>query len=170
MGKPFRLFERLEKLVMMVAVIAITLMMILISIDTFARYIFHSPISGTNEFVTIYLIVAIVFLGLSNTLKENEHISVNIIANKFSLRIKKVISIVTNVLGLLLFIFIFYQGCLVTLNAFLTNDSFIGVVIFPLFPAYGLVPLGCLLIIIRLVFQIIAILKNIELNEVSNTR
>lgn len=143
---------------MLLAVICISLMMLLISADTLGRYIFSKPISGANEIVTLYLIVGVVFIGLSNTFKANEHISVDIVVNKLPGVIKKPIAIFVHFIGLLLFIFICYQSWLVTYHAFISNESYIGAVTFPLYTAYGLVPLGCLFIVIRLLLKLLIII------------
>jgi TRAP-type C4-dicarboxylate transport system permease small subunit len=152
--KLIKLFDRIENYFMVLAFISITLMMFLISGDTLGRYIFNSPITGANEIVKTFLIVGIVYIGLSNTLKENEHISVDIVVNKFPEKIKKILSIFVNLLGLLLFAFILYEGSIVTYNAFVSNESFIGAITFPLYTAYGLVPLGSLFMVFRLLINI----------------
>lgn len=151
--------DRLEKVIMAMAFLAIVVMMLLISADALGRYLLHSPIAGANEFVTMYLIVAVVYLGLSNTFKHNEHISVTIIFDRFSPKVKKGLLIVNNLIGLALFLHIFYEGWRITYSAFMTNESHIGVVIFPLFAAYMFVPLGCLFMILRFVINIFQLLR-----------
>lgn len=160
MEKFIAIFDRLEKCLMFFAFVFITLMMLLISADTIGRYVFSKPITGTNEIVTIYLIVAVVYLGLSNTLKHNEHISIDFFANKLPERIRKVLFVITNLLGVLLFFLIFYQSWLITYKAFITSESFVGVITFPMYPAYGLVPLGSLFLMIRLLINLYLLFKN----------
>ncbi|MEH7246862.1 TRAP transporter small permease [Neobacillus niacini] len=161
MEKFVKLFDRIENLFMVLAFISITLMMLLISGDAIGRYVFHSPITGANEIVKTFLIVGVVFIGLSNTLKEKEHISVDIVVQKFPQKIRKILSLFVNLLGLLLFIFITYESWIVTYQAFVTNENYIGAFSFPMYAAYGLVPLGCLFIIVRLVINILVGLKNL---------
>ncbi len=151
--------DRLEMVIMGLASIAIMSMMLLISSDALGRYFFDSPISGVNEFVTLYLIVAVVYLGLSNTFKENEHISVTIIFDRFPQKVKNILLILNNFIGLFLFMMIFYEGWRITYTAFLTNESHVGVVIFPLFAAYGLVPLGSAFMILRFIINIYSIVR-----------
>lgn len=164
MEKIIEIFDRLERYLMFLAVVLITFMMLLISADTIGRYVFSKPITGANEIVTIYLIVAIVYLALSNTLKHNEHISIDFFASKFPEWIQKIFSIITNFLALLLFSIIFYQSWLVTYKAYVTSESFVGVITFPMFPAYGLVPLGSLFLIIRLIINLYLIIKQPQKN------
>lgn len=160
MDKFIAIFNKLEKAMMFLAFVFITLMMLLISADTIGRYVFSKPITGTNEIVTIYLIVAVVYLGLSNTLKHNEHISIDFFVNKLSTRIREVLLVITNLLGAILFLVIFYQSWLVTYKAFMTSESFVGVITFPMYPAYGLVPLGSLFLFVRLLLNLYMLFKN----------
>lgn len=152
-------FDYVENIVVLFATIAITLMMLLVSADTLGRHFLSLPITGVNEIVSSHLIVAVIYFGLSNALKTGEHVSVNVIVNRLPFRMKKITSIIVNILSILLFVLIFYQGFLLAFDSYVTNDNFIGSITYPRYTAYGLVPIGSLLIIVRLMINLIMIFK-----------
>src|SRR5581483_11371840 len=58
--------------------ILILAMAVAVHADIFGRELFKSPIAGVNEFIGL-AIVAVVFLQMANTLRENRHVSNDLI-------------------------------------------------------------------------------------------
>lgn len=70
------------------ATIPLLFMSMLLCIDVVRRYFFHKAISGSMDLVELCM-ATIVFLALGATTKENEHITVKLIAEKYKGKIKK---------------------------------------------------------------------------------
>jgi len=89
-----------------VAGIALTGVMFLIGADIIGR-IFGLPVAGTYEIVSLAggLIIG---MALPATSKANGHISTDILVNRFSNRSKNVLSVITRLIGMSLFLI---AGC-----------------------------------------------------------
>lgn len=78
-----RLLDTLEKISGGIAAVALVVMMLLITIDSGGRYILDRPLEGTQEFVEIYLMIAVVFLGFSGLQAVNGNVSVELLYRRF---------------------------------------------------------------------------------------
>lgn len=148
-------FEKADGVLVFLGNISIILMLLLISMDTIGRYAFNYPITGTYEIVTMYLFAGVVFLGLSNGMKEKSHITVNVVVDKFPINVKYYISIITNLVMLFFFTTLFYVSWIMAYDAFINKEYYYGVVSFPLFPAYSIVPLGTMFMVARIIINLI---------------
>ena len=70
------------------ATIPLLFMSMLLFIDVVRRYFFHKAISGSMDLVELSM-ATIIFLALGATTKEDEHITVNLIAEKYKGKVKK---------------------------------------------------------------------------------
>lgn len=167
MKKIIHYFEKIDSAVSFLSNLSIITMLILISADTLGRYVFNSPITGTYEIVTMYLFAGVVFFGLSNGLKEKSHISVSVVVDMLPCKIRKVVSAITNIIMLAFFAALFYVSWLMTYEALVIREYYYGAVSFPLFPAYAILPIGCLLMIGRVLinmFQSVDEKEGVDLN------
>ena len=71
-------FGTLTAALNIVGTILIIAMAIAVNVDVLGRDLFNHPIAGVNEFIGLS-IVAVVFLQISNTLREGRHVSNDII-------------------------------------------------------------------------------------------
>jgi len=152
-GKFINYFEKIDGAVILLSNISIMLMLILISADTLGRYLFNQPIAGTYEFVTMYLFAGIVFLCLSNGLKEKSHIRVNVFVDRLPCNIKKIVLMASDLIMLVFFAALLYVSWQMTYEAFVTREYYYGAVSFPLFPAYSVVPVGSLFMMVRILIS-----------------
>jgi TRAP-type C4-dicarboxylate transport system permease small subunit len=81
------LYQRVDRLVASIAhglcavgVACVVAMMALTTADAVARYAFNSPTMWADEMAS-YLLIAIVFLGLSQNLRSNGHIRIDVVTN-----------------------------------------------------------------------------------------
>jgi len=138
-----------------VSKMSLFVMMILISLDTAGRYFFNSPFHGTLEVTEMYLMGAVVFLGMSYTLRNGGHISINLVARRFNRRVRVYLDFIFNTLSLLLFGIIAYRSAAVTFHAFINNEVTMGIVEWPVSLSWLLVALGTVLLTLRLLIMII---------------
>jgi TRAP-type C4-dicarboxylate transport system permease small subunit len=64
----------------------VPLMMMLVVVDVFMRYVMNRPLMVSDEF-SAYMLVALSFLGLAYTWREKGHVRIEILVNRFPPRI-----------------------------------------------------------------------------------
>jgi TRAP-type C4-dicarboxylate transport system permease small subunit len=90
--------------------------MLLIVGDVGGRYFFNSPISGTPELAKIS-IVAILFLGITKTLKLGRHVRGTALADRLPPEYAEGLEILANGFGLILFALLCYSSWHLTWDA-----------------------------------------------------
>jgi TRAP-type C4-dicarboxylate transport system permease small subunit len=80
-----------------------------------SRYLFNHPISWMDEFAVL-IFAWMIFLGVAIAQKNNEHIGIDIVARVLPPRVQGVLAIFTNMLILLVLVFLFVQGISLTMK------------------------------------------------------
>jgi len=133
------------------------MMTILVIISVFLRYIFGVTFIWAEEAITM-LFVASSFYGAVLCLKENEHIRIDFLYQKFSPETKKIMDIIINV------VIFFVEFYMTKLSLFwigkvgnvLTNGMRLPIKIF-----YSMIPISCTFMCIYCAVQIIIQVKNL---------
>ncbi|USG67365.1 TRAP transporter small permease [Brevibacillus ruminantium] len=81
--------------------LSLAFMAILVFGNVVLRYLFNSGITWSEE-MSRFLFVWLIFLGAIGALKDNEHLSVDMLVKRLSPRMKKLVFVITN--GLLLYV------------------------------------------------------------------
>ena len=130
------------------------IMMVLSSTDIILRWLFNSPIAGTYEAMQ-FMMGGVAFLAFAFVQLKRSHISVSIISEKYTGRT----AIVVDILSLLLMLSISavwaWAGAANALEAWKYGDVTIGLVQFPIGPAKMVVPIGCGVLCLRFIFQLV---------------
>lgn len=74
-----RLMLGLEKVLRSIAAICLLTVMLVIFCDVLARYLFNAPLVWSYELVGMYLMPALFYLALSDTLAVHHHIAVDLL-------------------------------------------------------------------------------------------
>lgn len=82
-----------------VGVICVVTMMILTTADVVARYVFNRPSMWADEIVS-YLLIAIVFLGLAENLRQGSHIRIDVLTNLLSPRVRLTLEVIAYAVGM----------------------------------------------------------------------
>lgn len=88
--------------------ICITVMFVLVFSNVILRYVFNSGITWSSE-LSRYLFVWLVFLGAIAALKDNMHLSMDIVTDLLPPKVKKVFFVVSN-LVVLYVLWLFFKG------------------------------------------------------------
>ena len=94
----------------------LSLMVALMALDPFMRYLIGSPFFWSNE-VTTYLMVMMVFNGFGITLIRNKHIRVTLVFDLFPPKIQNVMWVITSLVGLSYVFFMGYALLRLTLSS-----------------------------------------------------
>lgn len=147
------LFARSEAVLVGAAVVAIAIMMLLTSADAIGRYVFNAPIMGAYELTEKYLMVAAIFLGLSFTFREGIFIRVTFLVDRLPQPFKRISEFVAHLITIGFCLFIAYASGEQALRA-LSDDTMLSTVAVPIAPAYCLVPLGFLALLVALLIDL----------------
>lgn len=98
----------LNTLIRVVMVVCLTIMASLVFTNVVLRYVFSSGLTWTEELAS-FLFVWMIFLGAIEAMRSKEHLSVNILLNKFSSRVRQIITII-NYLILLFIMWLLFEG------------------------------------------------------------
>jgi len=158
MEKLKKLFESMDKVTSGISAFTLFLMMVWIFVDVMLRTFFHRPIQGTIELTGEYLMVLLVYLSLSYTHKQDGHVKVTFLEEKFSKRIKNITKCMTNLFAACLFSFISILNFQEGLEYIEQNIRSSGVLSYPLAPALFIISLGMMMITLRLLIECISII------------
>ncbi len=135
------------------AAITIALMILSTTMDATARYLINSPIPGIFELNEVLLVIC-VYMGMAWTQIERGHIRVT----AFLMRVSEETEVKLNIFAwVVTFIFLFilaYQSAIGAWESFQIREFRWGSVQMPIWWAKALVPIGCWMMNIQLIFDI----------------
>jgi TRAP-type C4-dicarboxylate transport system permease small subunit len=145
--------ERLEVLPLYVGAIAVFIMMCLTAADAVARYVLNSPITGAYEITEKYLMVASVFLGLSNGYREGALIRVTFFVDRIPRSVQFFANHFAQLLSIayaaLLIVATFQQAMRVT-----ADHTELSTLPLTVGPGHFMIPLGLAVMLILMVMDI----------------
>ena len=110
-----RLMGGIETVLRTVASACLLVVMLVIFCDVFARYVFNAPLIWTYELVGMYLMPALFYFAVSDTLADDHHIAVDLLARWFPTALRRVIEALASAVMAALFawlVWIFGQSAL----------------------------------------------------------
>jgi TRAP-type C4-dicarboxylate transport system permease small subunit len=143
-----------ESLADCLAAAAMFLTMVIVGSEVVARYVMNAPLAWAFDVLTLYVMPAIFFLGLPGSYAKNAHIAVDILVQRLPKMPLAVTTLLVHVCALALFGCIFYFGVGFTLESYRSGDTFTGVLKFLAWPSAMLVPIGCGLVLLRILSQL----------------
>lgn len=150
---------RLSDLLGVLAGLALVLMMLHITAEVVARYVFDSPLHGTVEIVSTYYMVAVVFLPLALIERVNGHIIVELLSKHFPQRTQEILIAVVALASALFFAAFAWQTWGDALKKFEIGEEALGTVSVTVWPTRFYIPIGCGLLVIVLVHKAIRLFR-----------
>lgn len=152
-----RALKSAEWLWMLAASIGMFAVMIIIFVDVAARYLFKAPLPWSFDLISLYLMPAIFFLALADTLTRNHHVNVDILLPRFPPRLNHAFGLATSVLALFVFVGIAYAAWIRTREAIAASEVTSGLIQWPTWMSSALVMAGVALLVLRLTLRITAL-------------
>ena len=146
----------LEKIASSIAAAFMFAIMMIVFSDVIMRYAFNKPFSWAYDLISLYIMAGVFFLSLSSTYAANGHISVDILLPRFSAAIQRLCIIISNLVGLAIFIPITWLGYQRALENFSSGDVMAGAIPWPTWASAGMVPIGAGILALRLAVHLIA--------------
>jgi len=96
-------------------------LMLITAADVVMRDVFNRPLPGTVE-LSQYMLAVFILLGLAYAQEVKAHVAVSILTSRFSRRAQLILSIVTTLLGLFIFLILIWQGWVVGIEERTVSD------------------------------------------------
>ncbi|WP_319560455.1 TRAP transporter small permease [Marispirochaeta sp.] len=157
------IFNRIEEYIV-VGLLAI--MSIVLGLQVFFRYVLNMPLSWSEEMAR-YLFIWITFIGAGYGVKHHYHIEMEALFNCFPESFQKIVLVVTNITCILAY------GCIIPDSVrFVANQSKIvsTAMKIPMGFVYVSIPIGCLILIVRLAIDTVEIIRRRDISEIEEGR
>lgn len=149
-----------ERVMIYISAFSTFLLMLLTTADAGSRYLFNSPITGTYEITTNYLMTAAIFLALSYGYREGAYIRVTFLTRHMRGKVKLIVNHFVQVFSLLygsILVFATYRQAILTFEMHTTLSSLDFI---PLGPAYVIVPVGLFFMSLSMLFDLSKVRKD----------
>ena len=139
----------------MVSSIALFAIMLIVVGDVAMRYLVGTPLSWSYSMIGLYLMVAVFFLALSDTLHNHGHIAIDIFQHRIPHMPRHLSLAIGYLLSTIVMALIGWQAWLRFKSAYLNDDRIAAVIPWPTWIAYFIVVVGCLLMTLRCAYRTI---------------
>ncbi len=152
-SKAEKILTFLEEYIILISIVS---SLIVVFINIVLRYLFAKGFVFSEEYAR-YTMVLIVYLGVSQAVKKNSMIRVDILSHFFP-ALQLPMDVIANLFSLLAAVILICFGLQFTVWQFNTGQNSIAMEI-PLWIAYAIVPIGGLLMGLRYTVNTIGIIK-----------
>jgi TRAP-type C4-dicarboxylate transport system permease small subunit len=151
-----------------VSMVVLASLMLLTVGDVVGRYLVgiipgFGPISGSFE-LTEFMLAVIVLTAIGHTQMKDEHISIDLIIERFSPKVRAVIDTVTNFLSLAMFAVVTWRTITYARLLYESNDVS-GVLRLPVYPFLVVASIGTFMFSLAMLSTVLRSLKKVIRNE-----
>lgn len=132
----------------------VIVMMVTISYEVMARYLFNAPTDWSGE-INQYLLCTMSMLGGGYALLVDQHVRVDIIYRYFSLKQRAVIELSTWWLIIIFCLVLVWKGSGAAFDALVSGKRSMSILEFPLFPSLVMVPIGGGLLLLQALARVL---------------
>ena len=143
--------RQIERASVFIGCTLLFVLMIIVTADVFLRYFLHRPVVWSHDVVTLYLMPAIFFLLLSDSMRAGAQVRVDIIRNYFPPLLKNMADAVGNIGAAIGFLLIGLGGLRQCFEAIELNEVVAGSIPWQVWPSFLLVAFGSVMLVVRLV-------------------
>lgn len=151
-GKVGHFFDHIYNLFAGLAAIIIVAMVGVLFYEVFMRYVMHKPPAWAWE-ICECMVYLIAFFGAAWLLKKDGHVSVDIIYSRLSPGIKRVVTIISSTIGMIICLLITWAGIWITIDHFSAGITIPGYLNLPKAPFLLVIPLSTFLLSIQFLRQ-----------------
>lgn len=148
------MLSRLEVALMIASSVAIAAIMVVVTLDATLRYVLSSPLTWSYELIGLYLMVAVFFLALPDTLNHHGHIAVDIFQRLIPVRPRHLLLGFGYALSAWVMILITWGAWQRLKTAFLQDERIAAVVPWPTWVVYLLVVVGSAVMVLRCLVRV----------------
>jgi len=148
-----RMTNALSRLLMGVAIVALFLMMVQMVVDVAMRNFFHRPIEGSLEIVSVYHMVAVVFLPLALVERRHEHITVDLLVELLPTLVRRFLMVVGYLVCTIFFGLLTYQTAKDAMEAYAIGEILMSSIYITVWPAKFLLPIGFFVMLLQVILH-----------------
>ncbi|MFV0244722.1 MAG: TRAP transporter small permease [Qingshengfaniella sp.] len=152
-----KIVDSIASLLLGVTMIAGTLMMLHVTTDVLARWVFNNPLPGTGEITASYYMIAVAFLPLAWVTLRDEHVTADIFVSALPGPMKRVIAVLVDLLVILYVSAFVWQSWISAVAKTRRNEVweiFGGYL--PIWPTRWLLPVAGAVMVLAMVFRLLA--------------
>lgn len=142
--------RKLEQIGMAIAVLCMVAIMLTIAADALMRYSFNAPLQWAAELVTNYLIIVVVYFSVSAAFSHGDHISLPLFRPYIPAQLRKWVDVGWCVMAAIVFSIIALGTLEHVIDAYVSMDFIPGFIPWPAWLSYLPIPIGCVIIALRL--------------------
>lgn len=150
--------DAIDNVVMVVGCLMLFSLMCIVVGDVALRYLFNSPIHWAYEVVSSYLMPGLFFFAVSHTLKAHAHVSVDIVHNYISRRMRYIFEAVATLVSIPAFAICTWVSARNTMLDFTMGAESTSGLAVPTWTISIMLPIGFGLLTIRLILNAIGYL------------
>ncbi|MBP1698623.1 MAG: hypothetical protein H6Q41_3811 [Deltaproteobacteria bacterium] len=151
--KAGKAFDRLLDFFAVLAGIVAAFITVAVCAGIVTRFMFNRPMAWVIE-ISEYSLLYIAFLSAAWVMKNNKHVSLDLVYNSFSPKNKVISDLFTSILGGLVFLIVTYFGFKVTRNQYITKYFTPTFLEAPKFVVTLIIPVGSFLLLIQIIRKI----------------
>lgn len=150
-----RALARFEKVLLLIAAAFLFTMMVIVFADVGLRYLFNSPLGFSYDLISLYLMVGVFFFSLSNTLRHDEHVRVDILYLQARPAVRRMFDRISYALSAILFAVVLWMGLMRAIHSTAQLEVMATLIPWPIWLAYWIVPIGTAPILMLCVLRVI---------------
>ncbi|MBU3823883.1 MAG: TRAP transporter small permease [Candidatus Oceanisphaera merdipullorum] len=108
------------------AILATAMVMFLVLLQVFYRYVLNNPIGWTQE-ISVFCTMIIVMLGAAIAFKRGEHISISFFVELLPEKLQKVVTVISNLVSIVFLVTLSYQSWLLSKRAMMQISPTSGI-------------------------------------------
>jgi len=144
---------RVETVLIAVSGAALAAIMLVVVADVVMRYAFNAPLTWSYNLIGLYLVGAVFFLALPDTMQHHGHIALDIFSPMFPLRLRHVVLCLGFAASTVFLALIAWLEWGTTATAYAGNDVLTGPVAFKTWVAHAVLTLGIGVLTLRTLYR-----------------
>ena len=145
------ILSKLEDIIHFGGCLSLVAVAALINADILLRILFNEPVQIQFELTELYLMPALATLSLSRVFREGGHLAIDFVPETLLGRFGQMVAILRLLLPAAFFAAVTYMSGKFALSAIMHGEIKYGVIDWPLGWAYIVIPLGCGVLVLRLI-------------------
>lgn len=141
---------RLERIAIIGASLCMLFMMLVVALDVVMRYLFRAPLGWGYDLVANFLMVGATFLAVSETFRRGGHVAVNLFQNMMRPNVRRWVDAASALMVIPVLLAMVVTGWQSTARAVARDETIPGIVPWPMWASYILVPIGAGLLMLRM--------------------
>ena len=137
-----KLLRNCENALTSLSLVSLFRIMILTTVDTVGRYLFHLPIRGAYEVTQDYLMVSVVFFGICHAYRGGGFIKIDLLVDRLPPQAKITLKYFSQAFCILLTVIFVWATINRCLRSIALVENIPQVWNIPLWPAYAVIPVG----------------------------